>query len=128
MVLRLAPASEEDAARIADIHMAAFATNKNLLAQFPSRQARDGLRRTVAQKSLDDIRDPNMVVHLIRDTELNNETISFARWNLPSSTNENETPWLWPEGTRMDLLETWSQRVEETKDDIVGDQVCYRTK
>ena len=126
MVLRLAFASEDDAYRIADIHMSAFATNENLLAQFPTLSVREGLRTTVAHKALEDIRDPNMAVLIIQDTELDNTIISFAKWNLPSSTDENEAPWVWPEGARIDLLDAWTEKVEETKSHVVGEQHCYR--
>ena len=128
MVLKLTFALEEDATHIADIHMAAFAANKNLLTQFPTDQVRDGLRTTVAQKAFDDIRDPHTAVLLIQDTELNDKTISFAKWSLPSSTAENEVPWIWPQGARLDLLETWTETVEGTKAEVLGDQLCYCTE
>ena len=126
MALKLTFASEEDASCIADIHMAAFATNGMLLAQFPTSAIRDGLRDSIARKALDDIQDPHTAVLLVQDSELEGEIISFAKWSLPSSTSDNEAPWIWPEGTRFDILDQWTQRVEDAKSKVLGDEPCYR--
>ncbi|KAL9611614.1 MAG: hypothetical protein Q9167_003729 [Letrouitia subvulpina] len=117
---------EPDASRIADIHMAAFAANGMLLAQFPSPLVREGLRNSIAGKAANDIRDPHIAVLLVKDTELNDETISFAKWGLPSSTPENEAPWIWPEGTRFDILNYWTEKVESAKENGLKDKSCYR--
>ena len=127
MTLKVNFATESDASCIADIHMAAFATNEMLLAQFPSPPVREALRNCVAGKAADDIRDPHTAVLLVKDTELNNEIISFAKWSLPSSTSENEAPWIWPEGTRLDILDQWTERVESAKQKVLRDESCYRT-
>ena len=127
MTLKLAFATEQDAFRIAEIHMAAFATNGMLLAQFPTHSIQEGLRNSIARKAADDIRDPYTAVLLVQDTELNHETISFAKWSLPASTSENESPWKWPEGTRHDILDQWTERVENAKKKVLGDDCCYRT-
>lgn len=126
MALKLTFASEENASRIADIHIAAFATNGMLLAQFPTSAIRDGLRGSIARKALDDIRDPHTAVLLVQDSELEGEIISFAKWNLPSSTSDNEAPWIWPEGTRLDILDQWTQMVDGAKSKVLGDEPCYR--
>ena len=126
MTLKLTYASEENASRIADIHMAAFATNVMLLAQFPTPAIRDGLRAAIARKALDDIRDHHTAVLLVQDSELESEIICFAKWSLPSSTSENEAPWIWPEGTRLDILDQWTQKVEGAKSKVLGDEPCYR--
>ncbi|KAL9127406.1 MAG: hypothetical protein Q9217_003702 [Psora testacea] len=126
MTLKLTFATERDASRIADIHMAAFATNEMLLAQFPNSAVREGLRISIARKAASDIRDPHTAVLLVKDAELNNKTISFAKWSLPSSTSENEAPWVWPEGTRHDILDQWTERVESAKKTVLGDEPCYR--
>ncbi|MCJ1280204.1 hypothetical protein MMC21_008031 [Puttea exsequens] len=126
MALNLIYASEQDASRIADIHMAAFANNGMLLAQFPTSAVRDGLRDSIARKALDDILDPHTAVLLVQDNELEGEIISFAKWSLPSSTSDNEAPWIWPEGTRLDILDQWTQRVEGASSKVLGDESCYR--
>lgn len=125
MALKLTFASEEDASRIADIHMAAFASNAMLLAQFPTSAIRDGVRDSIALKALDDIRDPHTAVLLVQDSELEGEIISFAKWSLPSSTSDNEAPWIWPVGTELDILHQWTQRVEGAKSKVLGDEPCY---
>ena len=127
MTLKVTFATESDASTIADIHMAAFATNGMLLAQFPTPHIREGLRKSVEGKAADDIRDPHTVVLLVKDTELNDEPISFAKWNLPSSTSENEAPWRWPEGTRLDILGPWTEKVEGAAKHVLGDEPRYRT-
>lgn len=79
MALKLTFALEEDASRIADIHMAAFVTNDMLLAQFPISAIRDGLRDSIARKARDDIRDPHTAMLLVQDSELEGEIIGFAK-------------------------------------------------
>ncbi|GES65133.1 GNAT family acetyltransferase [Aspergillus terreus] len=53
--LTLIEASEDDAPRIVDIHMAAFGTNQMLLAQFPTPAIRDELRVTLREKTVAEI-------------------------------------------------------------------------
>ena len=126
MTLKITFASENDADRIGDIHMAAFGGNEMLLAQFPTEQAREGLRNCVARKAADDIRDPHIAVLLVRDTELGDEAISYAKWSFPSSTSETEAPWVWPEGTRLDILDEWIKKLGEADNKVMGDECCYR--
>ena len=126
MTLEIIFATAQDAVRIADIHMAAFADNGMLLAQFPSPAIREGLRNAIMRKANDDIRDPHTAVLLVRDTHSDNTIISFAKWNLPSSTTDNESPWVWPNGTRVDILNHWTEKVENTMKKILGDEPCYR--
>lgn len=127
MALQLTFATEVDASCIADIHMAAFATNEMLLAQFPTPSVRQALWTCIAKKAADDIRDPHTAVLLIKDKDLNGEIISFAKWNLPTSSPTNEAPWIWPEGTRIDILHQWTEKVESAKDLVVKDISHYRT-
>ena len=127
MPLKLSFAVEDDAPRIGDIHMAAFATNEMLLAQFPTPIIREALREAVARKAADDIRDPHTSVLLVQDTELRDEVISYAKWSQPTSTDKNEAPWVWPEGTRLDILDRWTERVETAKTNVLGERSCYRT-
>ena len=127
MALKLMVATEADASRIADIHMAAFATNEMLLAQFPTPSVRKALWTCIARKAADDIRDPHIAVLLIKDVDLDSEIISFAKWNLPTSSSANEAPWIWPEGIRIDILDRWTEEVEIAKDLVVKDESHYRT-
>jgi hypothetical protein len=146
MSLALYPAVSADANRIAEIHMAAFASNVMLLAQFPTPQVREGLRESIKLKVLADINDPKITVLVIRDklsvsdgphatsayleTEETNEgkVIAFAKWSHPIQKSEEyeETPWIWPAGTDMEVLESWGRATDEAQERTVGDQPCYR--
>lgn len=156
MLLKLYPAVLADAGRISEIHMAAFASNAMLLAQFRTPVVREGLRESIRLKALADIRDPKISVLVVRDDASNtttgesngsrqsaiNETlgksrseetqagnvIAFAKWSHPVSKNEEyeETPWIWPPGTNMKILESWGKATEEMQEQAVGGQPCYR--
>lgn len=145
MPLHLTRASETDAPRIAAIHMAAFGTNAMLLAQFPTPSIRKDLQTCILAKTLADIRDPKIAVLVVRDDDDhddddassggrkgngngNGEVISFAKWSLPVGKGEGyaEAPWMWPEGTDLDVLGRWSELVERVKERVVGEGVCHR--
>ena len=130
MPLHVSRASEAHASRIAAIHMAAFGTNPMLLAQFPTPTARDKLQICIAAKALADIQDPKIAVLVVRDDERGDdgEVISFAKWSLPVRGGERyvEAPWLWPEGTDLEVLDRWTGVVEGAKERVVGEGACYR--
>lgn len=125
--LTLIEASEDDATRIADIHMAAFGSNLMLLAQFPTPAIRDKLRVTLREKVVDEIRDPQWAVLVVCDDT--GKIISFAKWRRPIPESEwgvyVEAPWKWPEGTRLDVLEEWTWKVEEAGERLLGRTPCY---
>jgi hypothetical protein len=125
--LTLIEASEDDAARIADIHMAAFGTNPMLLAQFPTPAIRDELRVTLREKAIDEIRDPQWAVLVVYDGA--GKIISFAKWRRPIPESEwdryVEAPWKWPKGTRFDILEEWTSKVEEAGEKLLGNTPFY---
>lgn len=125
MLLKLMAATESDADRIADIHMAVFGTNLLLFAQFPTRAIRDQLRDCIAQKAAHDIRDPNIAVKVVRDQD---QVISFAKWSLPVAASEThvEAPWIWPEGSNLLVLDEWTEKAELAKQRILGDTPSYR--
>ncbi|KAH1567043.1 hypothetical protein KXV68_007508 [Aspergillus fumigatus] len=104
MVFALDTATEADAPRIADIHMAAFHTNGMLLAQFPTPAVRKGLWTSLVDKVVKEIRDPQWEVLVAREAD--DRVVSFAKWCLPlsESTVYEEEPWVWPEGTNMAIL------------------------
>ena len=97
MTLHLCYASDHDATRIADLHIAAFANNKMLHTQFPSSVIRAGLWHSIVNKTLADMHDPHIAVLVIPDMTLKDDknekgkAISYAKWSLPTSTLENET-------------------------------------
>ncbi|KAJ8129718.1 hypothetical protein O1611_g3912 [Lasiodiplodia mahajangana] len=158
MPLKLTLAVPADAARIADIHMAAFATNGMLLAQFPTPEIREGLREAIKKKALADIHDSKITVLVVRDTPPGRDTatpedsdnhhsaaegalnrcnteenitgkvIAFAKWSHPVGKGEKyeETPWEWPPGTEMRVLENWTRETDEAQEAAIGDEPCYR--
>ncbi|KAI1415437.1 putative GNAT family acetyltransferase [Hypoxylon sp. FL1857] len=148
MPLILVAAEPADAARIADIHMAAFSSNAMLLAQFPTPAVRNALKESIELKALADINDSKTTVLVVRDsdstTSINTaepggdeqnpdrrglgEAIAFAKWAHPISTNEDYTEphWIWPAGTDSKLLRDWANKTEESQKHAVGDSPCYR--
>ena len=108
--------------------MAAFGTNAMLLAQFPSPTIRDNLQICIASKALADIEDPKTAVLVVRDDEIDDEIVSFAKWSLPVAEGDSyvESPWLWPEGTDWKVLDRWTGLVEGAKEGVVGKGACYR--
>ena len=125
MTLTVSLATEHDAQKIGELHMRAFADNGMLHAQFhlPIRHL---LEQSVSQKAADEIKNPHGLVLVARDPDLNNELVSYAEWALPTTTSDNEPPWKFPQGTRFDILETWTEKVESAKAKTLGDKPCYR--
>ncbi|KAI0025586.1 hypothetical protein F4780DRAFT_341643 [Xylariomycetidae sp. FL0641] len=100
-------AEPADAARIAEIHMAAFSSNTMLLAQFPTPRVREQLQESIRLKALGDIADPQVSVLVVRDeTEKQHAVMAFAKWSHPVSSDQdyNETPWIWPPCTDLGLV------------------------
>lgn len=98
-----------------------------LLAQFPSEKVRQGLWKTLVDKTVAEIHDPNWEIMVVRN--LNGNVISFAKWCLPipESVDYEEPPWDWPAGTDMDVLNEWTAKVDAAGDRILGKTPCYRT-
>ncbi|KAI0861772.1 putative GNAT family acetyltransferase [Xylaria cubensis] len=152
MPLKLYPAVPADAGRISEIHMAAFASNAMLLAQFQTPEVREGLQESIRLKALADIEDPKISVLVVRDIPQNSETreaedemsrisdvgnsegdemgkvVAFAKWSYPVGKDENyeEAPWIWPPGTNINILEGWGRAAEEVQEQLMGDKPCYR--
>ncbi|KAI1205193.1 putative GNAT family acetyltransferase [Annulohypoxylon truncatum] len=142
MPLALATAQHADAARIAEIHMAAFGSNAMLLAQFPTIAVRDSLKECIRSKAHADIDDPNITVLVVRDSDTiglgenkqdhkrpaTERVVAFAKWAHPVSTDEEyaETPWIWPDGTDLKVLQEWTRKVEDTQAHAVGESPYYR--
>lgn len=148
MPLALAFAEHADAARIAEIHMAAFNRNAMLIAQFPTPAVRDALKKSIELKARADIDDPKTTVLVVRcsisggptdSAELSQsepdrvcrpreKVIAFAKWSHPVPIDEDytEPPWIWPEGTDFKVLGDWASKSEEAQSRAVGDVPCYR--
>ena len=126
MALSLLIAEESHADRIATIHMAAFGANVLLQAQFPTPAIRQELKKCIAEKAVEDIRDPKTAVTII---QYQDQIISFAKWHLPILESEAyiEPLWRWPEGTNFSILEEWGEKVEMAKQTNMGKNMpCYR--
>ncbi|KAF2111587.1 putative GNAT family acetyltransferase [Lophiotrema nucula] len=140
MSLVLSRGQPADAARIAEIHMGAFGQNQMLLAQFPTPAVRKRLQEAIERKALADILDPRITVLVVREVahgqrstdeqtpQSNGSIISFAKWIHPVAAGEDyaETPWLWPEGTMLEVLDAWTGKVEEAEKKVLGSSPCYR--
>lgn len=78
--LQLRPAICEDAARIAEIHMAAFKHNAMLHAQFPTPTIRKSLQICIEEKALADINDPRISVLVVTTSDGKDELPSTSRF------------------------------------------------
>jgi hypothetical protein len=150
MPLKLCTATPADAPRIAEIHMLAFGSNKMLRAQFPTPAIRVALQKSIEDKTLADIEDPKISVLVVRELlseeqevvkdERRNvgeggevvpkegKVISFAKWSHPIDDGEDyvESPWVWPEGTNLEVLENWGKEIDEAYERVLGATPCYR--
>ncbi|KAL4939167.1 hypothetical protein BDV06DRAFT_199337 [Aspergillus oleicola] len=126
--LTLTEATESDASRIADIHMAAFGSNHMLLAQFPTPEIRQGLWTALKEKALSEMQDPYWTVLVVRDA-VTGETISFAKWQHPIPESEQDTyeevPWKWPAETRLDILDEWTGKFVAAGEKLLGKTPIY---
>jgi len=131
MVLHLSEAAADDVDRIAEIHLAAFDSNVLLHAQFPTKASLEWLHSILSREMLSAIQnehDSGKAVLIVKDTDADNQIISFAKWDLPvgfskGSYHSNLT---WPEDCRQEYLEQYYELAEATKNRVVGDQPCYR--
>jgi hypothetical protein len=150
MPLKLCPATPADAPRIAEIHMLAFGSNKMLRAQFPTPAIRAALQKSIEDKALADIEDSKISVLVVRELlseeqeavkdERGNavkgrevvlkegKVISFAKWSHPVEEGEDyaEPPWVWPEGTNMEVLNAWGKEIDDSYERVLGATPCYR--
>ncbi|KAI1342504.1 putative GNAT family acetyltransferase [Xylariaceae sp. FL0016] len=143
MSLQLLIAKPADAARIADIHMAAFGSNALLLAQFPTPAVREGLREAIRVKALADIDDPKTTVLIVKDAvaspvdegndarpraEEARPIIAFAKWSHPVTVYEGyeEPPWIWPDGTDLKLIDAWAAVTDKAQKRAWMSGPCYK--
>lgn len=129
MVLRLSCATSKDVDEIADVHLAAFDSNTLLHAQFPTRASLDALRSYLSQELLASLQVGSKAILVVRDTELGEKIISFAKWDLPSpavSQNISMPEITQVEGCNKEFLERYSAMAKATKVRVVGSSPCYR--
>lgn len=130
--IQICSPSPTDAARIADIHLAAMDSNPLLHVQFPTPASLEGLRHYLQAYTISELDDPTKGVLVARYSETN-EIISFAKWDLPSthgsdSNNNNklETGDIRDiEGCRPEFLEGYAVLAAEAKGRCWGDRACY---
>lgn len=130
MVLQLSIATEADVDCIASIHLAAFDSNPLLHTQFPSPSSLKGLHISFRQDALSTLRkgeSSGKIVLVVRETEAGDRIISFAKWDLPQTTQGIfHSDITWPEGCRQEYLDEYIEKAESAKNRVVGDQPCYR--
>ena len=104
-----------------------------LLAQFPTPTVRKGLWTSLVQKAIAEIGDDQWEVLVVRDGDdrdgtLSGKIIGFAKWCRPIAEGHEyiEEPWVWPEGTDMQILDEWTRRVEEAGEKVLGSRPTYR--
>jgi len=53
--------------------------------------------------------------------------ISFAKWGHPVAEGEDyvEPEWVWPEGTDLQVLDEWTEKVEDAHEKVLGNKPCY---
>jgi hypothetical protein len=130
MVLRLSVAAETDADCIASIHLAAFDSNPLLHAQFPTPSSLEGLHAALSQDALNTIRNGEgrgTIVLVIRDTEVDGQIISFAKWDLPEKPNDIvHSDITWPEDCRQEYLDEYHEKAKCAKNRVIGNKPYYR--
>jgi hypothetical protein len=130
MVLQLSDAAIGDVDRIASMHLAAFDSNVLLHAQFPTPESLAALYSLLSQEMLHTIQNAQAAgkaVMVVRDTEAENQIISFAKWDLPGASKvEHHVGVTWHEDVRKEFLGMYYEKAELAKARVVGDKVCYR--
>lgn len=75
---------------------------------------------------------------VIRDTDLKiddsdqfGKIIAFAKWDGPIAAAEGDKVYdplesQWPEGTDMEILTGWAERMRRAKDNVLGQEWHYR--
>lgn len=129
MVLHLSAAATADVDQIAAVHLAAFDSNALLHAQFPTPSSRAALQRILSQEMFATIQSDHSrkVVLVVRDTDAENQIISFAKWDLPGlSKGHSPLRSTWPEDCQEQYLNEYHDKAEAAKNRVVGDQPCYR--
>ncbi|KAK4190856.1 hypothetical protein QBC35DRAFT_377081 [Podospora australis] len=120
--------SEVDAARIADIHVAAMYSNPLLHAQFPTPESLRALTSFLEADIAGAIRNAATGILVAQDPETG-VIAGFIRWTSPSHPEDvklesGDLQYL--EGCRREFLDGYTSVAEAAKDRSVGDKPCYR--
>lgn len=116
-----------DAARIAEIHIAAMDSNPLLHAQFPSQTSLAAAQDYLAEYTAAQLDSPVSGVLVARDPNTNN-IVGFAKWDSPSHPEDIklESGDLQScKGCRREFLDGYVALVEEAKKRSFGDKPCY---
>lgn len=129
MVLHLSRATRDDVDEIADVHLAAFDSNPLLHAQFPTAASLNALHSFLSRSSLASLQTTSKAILVVRDTEVGEKIISFARWDLPVTAEVDDVSF--PDitsvgGCNKEYLEWYSALAEATKARVVRSKPCYR--
>jgi len=56
------------------------------------------------------------------------KVISFAKWHqpVPDQLKYEETPWIWPTGTDLEVLDTWTKSMDATFEKLLHQTPCFR--
>lgn len=128
MVLHLSGATPDDVEQIADIHLAAFNSNRLLHAQFPTPASLAALRSFLIQQSLASLRSGSKAILVVKDTEAGEKVISFAKWDLPIAAESQNVPFpdiMCVEGCNKEYLERYSALADATRARVIGSNPCY---
>jgi len=123
--------SENDAGRIASIHLRAMDSNPLLHVQFPGKASLERLEAFLEAHTVQELRDPKVGVLVVRDTS-SNDIVGFTKWDYPSFGESEDVPKLETgdlknlQGCRRDFLERYAESAERAKKRSFGDQPCYR--
>ncbi len=126
---RIAAATEDDAARIAAIHVAAMDANPLLHAQFPTPESLAALREFLRTYTIEQLPDHRSGVLVARDPD-SAEIAAFARWDYPLSSENapakvETTDIQRIEGCRLEYLESYAAAATEAKKRCFGERLCY---
>lgn len=91
MALQVSFATINDVERIADIHLTAFDSNPLLHVQFPTPTALAALKTILQHDMLRTIQRGEAcgrIVLVVRDESIQDKVISFAKWDLPTLTED----------------------------------------
>ncbi|KAK0708233.1 hypothetical protein B0H67DRAFT_495469 [Lasiosphaeris hirsuta] len=117
-----------DAARIAEIHLAAMDSNPLLHVQFPTPESLEALRAFLATYTASQLDNPVSGVLVARDPETGG-VASFAKWDSPSHPENvklESGDLQYSEGCSREFLDGYVALAEEAKARSFGDKACYR--
>ncbi|KAL2016842.1 hypothetical protein VTK56DRAFT_2917 [Thermocarpiscus australiensis] len=117
-----------DAARIAEIHLAAMDSNPLLHAQFPTWESLKALEHYLEAYTADQLRDPPSGVLVARDPK-SGVIVAFAKWDSPSHPEDvklESGDLRYLQGCRREFLDGYASLAAEAQKRSFGDLPCYR--